>query len=254
MPETKQAQTAQEQPQLEDMSLSASLTENTTLFKKLFQDVDLMQYRSIEGCGSFCLIWSSGVVNTTALEEHIIRSILKNPIPPITEMPLDHLSRHVLEVSSMKLESDLSELVKALCYGDCLLLAEGDNRGLLMEVKAFTSRSVSEPDGEKILSGPREGFSEVLMENLSMLRRKLRTSDLKLKYYHIGRRSNTQLCIAYLGTLVKPSVLTELYRRLDHIDMDAVLDSHYLTELIRDQRMSLFRSTGYTERPDVVAA
>ena len=239
--------------QRDSMALSDDLDKNTALFKQLFADVDLMQYRPLDGCGRFCLIWSSGVVDTTMLEERIIRPVLKNPIPPVAERPLGHLMKHVLEVSSMKLEAGLSELVKALCYGDCLLLAEGDNRGLLMESKSFTSRSVTEPEGEKILSGPREGFSEVLMENLSMLRRKLRTSDLKLKYYHIGRRSNTQLCIAYLDSLVKPNLLAELYRRLDRIDMDAVLDSHYLTELIRDQRMSLFRSTGYTERPDVVA-
>ena len=243
-----------ERQQFEGMALSHDLDENTTLFKAIFEDVDLMQYRPLDGCGRFCLIWSAGVVNSAVLEEHIIRSVLKNPIPPITERPLDHLSKHVLEISSMKLESNLPELVSALCYGDCLLLAEGDNRGLLMETKSFTSRSVTEPEGEKILSGPREGFSEVLMENLSMLRRKLRTGDLKLKYHHVGRRSNTQICIAYLGSLVKPTVLAELHRRLAAIDMDAVLDSHYLTELIRDQPMSLFRSTGYTERPDVVAA
>jgi len=236
------------------MALSADLDESTTLIKTLFEDVDLMQYRPLNGCGRFCLIWSAGLVDTGLLEEHIIRSVLKNPIPPVAELPLDHLSKHILEVSSMKLESDLSELVKALCYGDCLLLADGDDRGLLLEAKSFTSRSITEPEGEKILSGPREGFSEVLMENLSLLRRKLRTNDLKLKYRHMGRRSNTQICIAYLDGLVKPSVLAELHRRLDTIDMDAVLDSHYLTELIRDQRMSLFRSTGYTERPDVVAA
>jgi len=243
-----------EQQALEGMALTADLAKNIALFKELFEDVDLMQYRPLEGCGRFCLIWSAGVVNTLLLEEHIISSVLKNPIPPVTEKPLEHLMKHVLQSGSMKLESDLQELMKALCYGDCLLLAEGDERGLLMEAKAFISRSVSEPEGEKILSGPREGFSEVLMENLSMLRRKLRTSDLKLKYQDIGRRSNTQICVAYLGTLVKPAVLAELNKRLARIDMDAVLDSHYLTELIRDQRMSLFRSTGYTERPDVVAA
>ncbi|HWQ50868.1 MAG TPA: spore germination protein, partial [Terriglobales bacterium] len=110
-----------------------------------------------------------------------------------------------------------------------------------------------EPEGEKILSGPREGFCEALLQNLALVRRKLRTNDLKMKFQTQGRRSNTSLCVVYMESLVRPEILDELYRRLSAIDIDALLDTNYVIELISDAKWSVFRTAGYTERPDVVA-
>jgi spore germination protein KA len=73
-----------------------------------------------------------------------------------------------------------------------------------------------------------------------------------MKYYSIGRRTQTQACICYLDSLVDQKVLNELYRRLDKIDIDAVLDVNYISENIREKKYSLFRETGITERPDSV--
>ena len=123
---------------------------------------------------------------------------------------------------------------------------DGCAEGLLLDTKQFTIRSVPEPDGEVILGGPREGFTESRMQNLPMVRRKLRTSDLKLKYLSIGEKSNTQLCVAYMDSIVDHEILGKLYRRLEEINIDAVLDVNYITELIRDNTWSVFRTTGYT--------
>ena len=242
---------------LEDKHFTYSLQENVMLIRELFRDVDLMQYRALEtegGYGEFYLIWADGVVDSARIDEYIIKPIFLSPPPAEDKAPLDFLVRQVLQINGIQKSGDIFEIVKALSYGECLLLMEGEQEGLLLDTKGFTTRGIAEPDGEKILSGPREGFSESLMQNLSLLRRKLRTSELKLKYYSLGQRSNTQLCIAYMDGLMKQEILDELYERLGKVDIDAVLDANYLNELIRDNRRSLFRSTGYTERPDIIAA
>jgi spore germination protein KA len=113
-------------------------------------------------------------------------------------------------------------------------------------------RAITEPDNEKAVSGPREGFSEVLLVNLSLVRRRLRTNDLKMKYHSIGERTQTQLCICYLDSLVDKKVLDELYRRLEKINIDGVLDVNYISENMRDTKYTLFRQTGITEKPDCV--
>ena len=92
------------------------------------------------------------------------------------------------------------------------------------------------------------------MTNLSLIRRRLRTNELKIKSYTLGERTKTQMSICYIDGLVKKSVLDELYKRLNKIKMDGVLDTNYIAELIRDNSYSPFRTTGYTERPDVVVA
>jgi spore germination protein KA len=92
------------------------------------------------------------------------------------------------------------------------------------------------------------------MINLSMVKRRLRTNELKIKFQSLGVRTHTQVCICYLDTIVNKKVLAELERRLEKIEIDGVLDSNYISECIRDSRLSPFRATGYTERPDVVVA
>lgn len=240
---------------LQNYRFTQNLTENINLIKTIFKDVDLMQYRPITACDTyqFCFIFSEGVVNSSIIFEHIIKPLMLAEHLP-KENLLDYLKDNILQIGSVKKTDDLYEIVKNLSYGESILLAEGTAEALLLDTKSFESRSISEPEGEKIQSGPREGFSEVLMKNLSLIRRRLRTSDLKLKYYNIGEKSNTQLCIAYIDGIAEPKILAELYRRLEKINIDAVLDANYIIELIRDKKRSLFPSTGYTERPDVVAA
>ena len=73
-----------------------------------------------------------------------------------------------------------------------------------------------------------------------------------MKYLTLGRITKTKACVCYVDRLVNPRILDELYRRLEKIDIDGVLDTNYITELIRDFPFSPFRTTGYSERPDVV--
>jgi spore germination protein KA len=113
-------------------------------------------------------------------------------------------------------------------------------------------RAVAEPDNEKSLGGPREGFTEAIMQNVSLIRRRARTSDLKLRNITVGRRTRTSVILCYLDEIVNRPALEELIRRIGKIDIDGVLDSNYLSELICDHRRSLFRTVGTTERPDVV--
>ena len=243
---------------LKEKKLSNDLAYNLAFFKTEFNDVDLIQYRSltlsINGkMKKLCFIFSDGLVNSEIIDGYIIRPLMTEHKYDETADCIEYLTNQVLQVNGLKKTQDLLDIVKSLSYGESLILVDGYSEGLLMDTKQFTTRSVSEPDGEMILSGPREGFTEALMQNLSMLRRKLRTSDLKMKYLSTGRKSNTQICIAYMESIVNHDILKELYDRLEKIDIDAVLDSNYITELIRDNKWSVFRTTGYTERPDVVA-
>lgn len=238
--------------------LASELDTNISMIKSVFTNVDLMQYRSLsifvsKKVVNLCFIYSDGVVNSEIIDGYVLRPLMGEHAVKSPEKLLDYLMNRVIQINGIKKISEIPEIVKSLSYGDSLLLVDGFSEALLLDTKQFITRSIAEPDGEKILSGPREGFSEALMQNLSMLRRKLRTNDLKMKYYSKGSKSNTQICIAYMDSIVKPELLDELYRRIDQIEIDAVLDANYLTELLRDNTWSTFRSTGYTERPDVVA-
>jgi spore germination protein KA len=158
----------------------------------------------------------------------------------------------VLQISEAEKTDSLEAIVEAISYGDTVLFADGANEALLLNTKQFVTRSITEPENEKVLAGPKEGFNELLMPNLSLIRRKVCTNDLKMRMLSLGKRTRTKACVCYMEGLVNKALLDELMGRLKKIDIDGVLDTNYITELIKDNHWSPFRTTGYTEKPDVV--
>ena len=238
--------------------ISGYYDKDIAYFKNLFQQNDPIQFRELqigeEEKRRACLVFCDGLIDSMVMDSYLIRPLLNIKTLPDEKEMLDYILTQVVELNNGKAIGTKGDIVKSVAYGEAVLIVDGLEEALLCDVKRFNVRSITEPEGEKVINGPREGFTEVLMMNLAMVRRKLRTEDLKMCYYSVGKRTNTQLCIAYVEGLAKPEVLSELYKRLDTIDIDGVLDSNYITELIRDKPWSSFRSVGYTERPDVVAA
>ncbi len=240
---------------LEGLSLSESLEDNISLIKQLFINVDTVQVRRMENEKDnrlkFALIFSDGVVDKSFISEYVVLPLITFT-PSSTGSTLESLSSQVLRACETEQPQDVKAIVEAVSYGETVLFAEGEATAMVINTKSFETRTVAEPDSERSLTGPREGFTESLMTNLSLIRRKVRTNELKMKMRVFGRRTQTKACICYMEGLVNQSILKELERRLDGIDMDGVLDPNYLAEMMVDTKLPLFRTTGYTERPDTV--
>ena len=241
--------------QQEDIPLSSSLEQNLHLLKQIFADDELIKYREFSSPVNpqykFCAVYCNGLVDVDIINEHIIKPLMLAKELPAKTRFSEQLSAQYIQTSEISKVSSCLEIIKSVTYGDSLLLVDGVSHGIMIDTKSFVTRSAQEPEGEKILSGPRDGFSEAIMMNLSLIRRRLRTNNLKMKFMNIGRETQTQICVAYMDSIVNKNILSELYRRLEAIDIDAVLDANYISELIRDKKWSPFRTTGITERPDV---
>ena len=239
------------------IELSSSFEENIMLFTKLFADDDTLITRRFNNSHNsaiqYCLFYCDGVVNSHIINENIVKPLMIAHINDKGSL-FDTIHEQVIQINETQKTSKVDEIILAITYGDTLLLIDGEKQALILNTKAFTTRSVSEPSSEKVISGPREGFCEAMLTNLSLIRRKIRSNELKLKFRSMGVRTHTQTCICYIDSLVDKAILKELFRRLDKIEIDGIIDSNYITELIRDSRYSPFRTIGVTERPDVVAA
>ncbi|WP_110954140.1 spore germination protein [Anaerosinus massiliensis] len=236
--------------------LSSCFEKNIDDLKALFAGDDTIAVRTIASCQNtqlrYCIAQNDGLVNPAIINENIIKPLILSKAPLIYGDQIETLIHQVISINQIKKINQWKEIIQSLTYGDTILFIDGEAEVLILNSKGFNVRSISEPSSEKILSGPREGFCEALMMNLSMIRRRLRNNELKIKFRTLGVRTNTQVCICYIDSIVNKHILTELNRRLDTIDMDGILDTQYITECIRDSKMSPFRATGYTERPDVV--
>lgn len=113
------------------------------------------------------------------------------------------IKKKIVLSNDVELTSDPDEMEQAVLYGDSVLLADGSDQALILNTKGWTTRATTEPENEKVMRGPREGFNESLMENLSMLRRRLQTRELCIEFNRFGTRSKTRGCICYVKPLVK---------------------------------------------------
>lgn len=210
-------------------------------------------------------LWFDGMVDSSRINDSILRPIIEVGLGEVRgtsdrakksseEAAADVIMRRVLYSNEITKTDDLGVILRGIMYGDTLLLIDGSPFALVANTKGFCTRSISEPEDERILEGPREGFSEAVMINLSLLRRKLQTPDLCIEQMKVGRRTDTYVYVTYLGSLASHTALKEIKRRIESIRIDGILDSNYLAELISGRKLSLFRSSGSTERPDIVAA
>ncbi len=238
--------------------LTNSLDENLSFFSRLFEKDDIYRVRELKitrGREYRCAVmFMDGMVNTELLNQSVIRALLtcgeQNPEPDLTE----YIEHRVLFANEVSGTLDIAEMLSAIFYGDTLLLIDGYRRALIINTKGWRARGVSEPSDERVLQGPREGFDEALMLNVALLRRKLPTPDLQVELLKVGRKTDTKMFLCYLDSVVDKATVSEIKKRISKIDIDGVLDSNYINEMIKGSKHSLFKTIGSTERPDIVAA
>ena len=249
-------QVAEMNSAFQDYVIAGSFEKDIEKVKELFQDVDILRLKYVNNNYNknlkYCLIYSDGLVNNLIINENIVKPLMLSKVEAKGADLADTVMNEIIQINEMKKTVLVQDIVEAITYGDTVVFINEASEAIILNTKGFEVRAIAEPDNEKNLSGPREGFTEALLLNLSMVRRKVRTPELKMKFITLGRRTQTKACVCYMDGIVNEEILAELYQRLDQIDIDAVLDVNYITELIRDARWSPFRTTGYTERPDVV--
>ena len=237
---------------------SEQLESNLKYITNLFQGDDTLQQRMVANTGKqgleFCLIYADGMINNKLMNDDIVRPLMEYQFPEECGDLMGLLQTRVICSNSVERTAEVEKIVQAIVYGDTVLLTDGSPDVLLLNTKGWVTRSITEPESERVLRGPREGFNESLLVNISLLRRKLRTPDLKINMLTFGRKTRTKACLCYLDSVVNKNVLEDLKKRLAAIDIDGTLDTQYIAELIRDKPYAGIDTVGSTERPDVAVA
>jgi len=238
-------------------SFSRSLKENTDKIRTLFGCDDTLIIREFSTEGPFPLkcavFFVEGMSNELAVSEFLMKGVLSLRVVA-TEDPIDVLYKKRMIGSDIVVEDEPSKIIFSLLSGSAVLFADGSYKACVADTKGYESRAVTEPENEKLLRGPREGFTEKFITNMSLIRRRLITTDLKFRYFTFGKRTNTVVAVTYLESLAKPETVNILCERLSSIDIDGILDSNYIEELISERPGAPFKTVGSTERPDTVCA
>ncbi len=241
-----------------DVKLSENIDENIKLLDEIFKRDAAVRKREFEVTGSenfrAVVYFVDSMINSDTLTDAVIRPLLTVNAENKQETLIDYVAKQVVFADEVSKSDNLEQMLSSLLYGDTLLIIDGNTQALIINTKGWRSRGVDEPQNERVLEGPKEGFDEALMRNHTQLRRKLPTPDLCFEFVKLGRKTDTRVFICYIESLVNRKVLNIIKERIAKIDIDGVLDSNYISELITHHKFSLFKTIGKTQKPDVVAA
>ena len=166
------------------------------------------------------------------------------------------LIAHSINIADAVVERDEAKLLTAVFSGKTLLMVEGYDGGILLEAKTYPTRAVKEPDTSKVLRGSHDGFTENIMQNAALLRRRIRTPELTLERHQIGGRSACDVALVYLKGEAEEAQLDILRRKLAAIDVGSIaMSQESVAEcIVPKQWWNPFPKIRYTERPDVATA
>ena len=238
--------------------ISAALTENEAYLRQEFTNYADIVFRDFYTGDIRCLaVWIDGLINERVSQDIFHALMLDLPREQIQNASpssrADFMNQHLLPFHSTARVIDLVELKRWIMMSKMVLLIDGCPVGLMLDAEAAPMRSIAEPSMEASVAGPRDCFVEPLRINTALIRSRLGDSRLKSENYILGRRSNTLVNLMYIEDIARPEIVEEARQRIERIDIDGMLDSNYLKELIQDEPFSLFPLMKNTERPDKVA-
>ncbi|MDP2859748.1 MAG: spore germination protein, partial [Bacillota bacterium] len=155
--------------------------------------------------------------------------------------------------NAIEVES-LSDVADQLLQGHSILFIEGIASAMAIETKGWTSRGIEKPAAESTVLGPQVSLSEIIRDSIALIRLRLRSADLVIQRMQLGRKSVTDVVVLYLDGIAPPEIVKEVRRRLESLDVDMVLDTSELRQMMSDHPFSFLEGGRLTERPDTVAA
>ncbi|MED4907223.1 spore germination protein [Brevibacillus centrosporus] len=239
--------------------LSKSLDQNELLMRNVFTNCYDIVFRRIQVFGQIevLLIYLDGLVDTKTLEHVLLKPwMLETPRPGLASLDAFDLmvEQQLVSIAKTKTTEAMEEVIESILSANVVILFDETNAAVIAELKGFEKRAIEEPTGETTIRGPREGFTENISVNTSMIRRKIQSPKLKMESMTVGSLSKSTIVIAYIDGIAKTSIIEEVRRRISRIQLDTVLGGNFIEEFIEDYPFTVFPQVQNTERPDIVAS
>ena len=190
-----------------------------------------------------------GLVSGGDMSEYILKPISEN-LRGGSMRELYDAALHGAVYNSVAVPcEDLQTVFKKLVNGFCVILFP-DVGAIAFEIKTGVNRGPDAPEVENTVKGPKDAFVENIRINTSLLRRHLRTPDLRIYGTTVGQRSLTNVAVVWIEGLTNPELVQRMKDRLESIDIDGLLSPSAVEEYVTGSRRTAFPLIQYTERPD----
>lgn len=231
-------------------NITGELERDVAELKRLLpaEDILTFPFQTEQGVAFTC-VFVDAVTDKELLGEQVVRPLLHYE----GKLTAEEVGK---KLTSPELRQDKSfdKLVEEILAGNPVVLWEGADEGIIAGTKKVFVRAISEPPTDVTIKGPREGFIEDIKINVSLVRRRLKTPELKVEMLKVGRRSQTFVAVCYLEGTTPEQTVKAVKEKLEKIDIDIIPDSSYLTHFLAERPYSLMKQAGSTEKPDIFCA
>lgn len=245
----------QEKPE----KVSANLENNITAAEYVFKDSLDFVVRKVSfgpsGQVRMALVFLETLTDKQSFSDFVLKPL---NVLCFEEQEVTKIPSRIIDIlpSALKIqeESKWEELEKKIVTGHGILFIDGYDLAIVLEARKWNERGISEPQSESVVVGPREGFVESLITNVSLMRRRLRTPNLVMEAIPIGTTSNTNVVLCYLKGVADKELVKKVRKKLGNINVEAMYEINLINEFISDMRYTPFRMFATTERPDKLAS
>ncbi|MEI4768145.1 spore germination protein [Psychrobacillus sp. FJAT-51614] len=190
------------------------------------------------------VVYVDNIVDNQSLNKLIIHSLnqINNESPEII--------KDILSIAEVDITVDIDKSVLAMLNGNVLIHVEGYSRIVVAKISSYEARSLTTPENESQVIGSQVGFNEDISTSISLVRKYILNPDLCIEKFTLGAQTNTTLSLLYIKNIAAEEKVNTLRQRIESINIDALLDSAVLAELIDDNSLTIFPQMLLTERPD----
>ena len=202
------------------------------------------------------VIFIDGMIASDLAHEHILK-----PLTTGAELKSLHDGRAVVDAilrgglyhGQRKLCETLDDAMTELLFGSVLVVFDDCALAVAFDAKGFEKRAIAEPTNENVLKGSRESFVEIMRVNTSIVRRHIKSEELKVRQLTLGRRTNTSVAVLYMDGIVNAETLNRVIKQLESVEIEGLTTAGQFETLLYGKRFTLFPQAIYTERPDKLA-
>jgi hypothetical protein len=211
-------------------------------FKKIFYVNQKTKVR-------FCFSFMSTIIDENTLQTNILPYLLEKDFNELDDIKL------IVPMSDVQISDDASQIEQKLFNGYILLTIETEKkRFAFIAAQKEVVRTIAPPEVEFSVIGPKESFVESMGQNLNLIRKRLPIKELIVEELTVGKLSKTRVGIMHIEGIADPENLNTIIQRIKDIEIDNIVDSSYIVQIISDNKNSPFPLLLDTERPDRVAA
>ncbi len=220
---------------------------------EIFTDCGDFNIRPVISCGNTVYVANLGAFSG---RDYISQNVIRPLVYSGVQIEDNDTLLGIVSTSEVK-EADSIDMLKTYLLGGFAVvfaqIGEGVSAYACM-ARNDPGRSVSEPDSEMVVRGPREGFIEKAEDNTALLRKRLRSADMKVINLQVGKLSETNVRIVYVDGVADINLVNDIKARILAMPLDTIMDSGYIEQFLTEGRSRIFTEVGNSEKPDKVAA